>query len=60
MISPNQNRVHTVIIHVNDLMESVKWYCRLLGQSYELSSVERPVMVCKTNGEKGEKYEYNI
>lgn len=43
MQGPIQAKVNTIFIHVSDLKQSVKWYCELLGQEYDLSTVERPV-----------------
>jgi catechol 2,3-dioxygenase-like lactoylglutathione lyase family enzyme len=43
MKSPIQSKVNTIFIHVSDLKQSVEWYCNLLGQTYDLSKVERPV-----------------
>jgi catechol 2,3-dioxygenase-like lactoylglutathione lyase family enzyme len=53
MKSPIQNRVHTIFIHVNDLERSVEWYCNLLGQDYDLSSVKRPVYNLQVNQQVG-------
>jgi len=43
MKSPIQNQINTVFVHVKDLKRAVKWYGDLLGQSYNLESVEDPV-----------------
>ncbi|WP_246521590.1 hypothetical protein [Ornithinibacillus massiliensis] len=41
--SPIQNKVNTIFIHERDLKRSVKWYNKLIGQPYDLSTVSRPV-----------------
>lgn len=43
MKSPITNKINTIFVHVSDLKRSVKWYAQLLGQHYDLSTVERPV-----------------
>lgn len=53
MTSPIQNKVNTIFIHVTDLKRSVKWYSELLGQSYDLSTVLRPVYNIPVNQEVG-------
>ncbi|MFS0674834.1 VOC family protein [Ornithinibacillus sp. 179-J 7C1 HS] len=53
MTSPIQNKVNTIFIHVTDLKRSVKWYSELLGQSYDLSTVSRPVYNIPVNQEVG-------
>ncbi|MEN2768913.1 VOC family protein [Ornithinibacillus xuwenensis] len=53
MKSPVQNKVNTIFIHVTDLKESVKWYCQLLGQDYDITTVERPVYNLLVNQEVG-------
>jgi catechol 2,3-dioxygenase-like lactoylglutathione lyase family enzyme len=53
MKSPIQNKVNTIFIHVSNLEQSVKWYCDLLGQEYDLSTVSRPVYNLQVNQEVG-------
>ncbi|REB11648.1 VOC family protein [Sporosarcina sp. BI001-red] len=43
MNSPITNKINTIFVHVSDLENSVKWYSQLLGQDYDLASIERPV-----------------
>jgi catechol 2,3-dioxygenase-like lactoylglutathione lyase family enzyme len=51
--SPIQNRVHTIFIHVSNLERSVEWYCNLLGQDHDLSTVKRPVYNLQVNSQVG-------
>ncbi|WP_042144379.1 VOC family protein [Paucisalibacillus sp. EB02] len=53
MKSPIQNKVNTIFIHVSNLEKLVKWYCDLMGQDYDLSSVIRPVYHLQVNQELG-------
>jgi catechol 2,3-dioxygenase-like lactoylglutathione lyase family enzyme len=53
MKSPIQSKVNTIFIHVSDLERSVEWYCNLLGQVYDMSSVKRPVYNLQVNQQVG-------
>lgn len=53
MNNPIQNKVNTIFIHVTDLAQSVKWYSDLLGQDYDLNTVQRPVYNLKVDQQVG-------
>lgn len=53
MISPIQNQINTIFVHVRDLERSVKWYSQLLGQDYDLANVAGPVCNTKINHHTG-------
>lgn len=43
MTSPIKNQLNTVFVPVSNLHSSVEWYCRLLGQAYDLESIKEPI-----------------
>ncbi|MFD2638940.1 VOC family protein [Piscibacillus salipiscarius] len=53
MISPIKNQINTIFVHVSDLERSVKWYCQLLNQDYNLSTVSKPVYNVRINDYTG-------
>lgn len=53
MNSPVTNKINTIFVHVRDLERSVKWYSQLLGQTYNLTDVERPVYNIKVADRTG-------
>jgi catechol 2,3-dioxygenase-like lactoylglutathione lyase family enzyme len=64
MKSPIKNQMNTVFVHVSDLLTSVEWYCRLLGQTYVAEEVIEPIYKMNINhytgllldaGPRGEK-----
>jgi predicted enzyme related to lactoylglutathione lyase len=53
MKSPVLNKINTIFVHVSNLERSVKWYCQLLGQSFDQNLIERPVYNIKINDYTG-------
>ncbi|WP_181349668.1 VOC family protein [Thalassobacillus sp. CUG 92003] len=53
MNSPIQNQLNTVFVPVSDLTQSVKWYCDLLGQSYDHHAIQEPIYNMAINHHTG-------
>ncbi|GGB48886.1 VOC family protein [Virgibacillus dakarensis] len=53
MLSPIENQVNTIFVHVSDLKNSVKWYSRILGKEYDINAVSDPVYNIQLNHHTG-------
>lgn len=53
MVSPILNKINTIFVPVRDLLRSVEWYTKLLGQEYVATDVSRPVHNLQINHHTG-------